>query len=375
MFHRPGRRASQAKSFAAQVLGSLKRGWVMRSLNVLFCGLLTGLTLSLPVAPARAATASDEPSVSTRLQALSRAHAAVVGLQVQAIEGAPSVETLGAQRSGTGVVIGPDGLTLTIGYLILEAEQLQITTADGKTLPARSVAYDPATGFGLVRPLLATPQMPAVPLGAVNSLQSGEALLTFTGASGEEAAEVAPTVLMSQRPFSGAWEYHLDAALFTSPPIARHSGAALFNQRGELLGIGSLRVPNAADPSRRLPGNLFVPVDLLRPVLAEMLNTGSSAQSQRPWLGLSSSEAAGRVQIIKVTEAGPADLAGLQAGDLVLGVDGQRVNSLESFYKTLWAHQALDQPIELTVMQGAELRQIKLLPSTRLRSLRRPEGI
>ncbi|MDD0840484.1 S1C family serine protease [Curvibacter sp. HBC61] len=357
----------------------------MRLLKRLVCtwGWLGLLALSALPASAWAtqgtAAGRGEPAearVADRLQALSRAHAAVVGVQAQAIEGAPSVDTLGAQRSGTGVVIGPDGLTLTIGYLILEAQQLQITTADGQTLPARTVAYDPATGFGLLKPLLATPALPAVPLGTMTGLQVGDDLLTFTGAGNDETAEVSPTRLMSQRPFSGAWEYHIEAALFTSPPIARHSGAALFNQRGELLGIGSLRVPNAADPNRRLPGNLFVPVDLLKPVLSELLQNGSSRSSrQRPWLGLNASDAAGRIQIVKVTEGGPAAQAGLQAGDLVLAVDGSGVSSLEGFYKTLWAHPALDQPVELTVLQGATLKQIRLQAIPRLRSLRQPEGI
>lgn len=357
----------------------------MRLLKRLTCtwGLLSLLALS--GLPASAAATSrvpagrgepTEPRVADQLQALSRAHAAVVGVQVQAIEGAPSIDSLGAQRSGTGVVIGPEGLTLTIGYLILEAQQLQITTADGQTLPARTVAYDPATGFGLLRPLLAAPALPTVPLGDMRGLQVGDDLLTFTGTSGEETAEVSPTRLMSQRPFSGAWEYHIEAALFTSPPIARHSGAALFNQRGELLGIGSLRVPNAAAPNQRLPGNLFVPVDLLKPVLSDLLQNGSSRSSrQRPWLGLNASDAAGRIQVVKVTEGGPAAQAGLQVGDLVLAVDGRGVSSLENFYKTLWAHPTLEQPVELTVLQGATLKQIQLPAMPRLRSLRQPEGI
>ena len=226
--------------------------------------------------------AANETTEST-IAAFSRANAAVVGLKVSVADDARSAETLGKERSGSGVVIGPDGLILTIGYLMMEAQTIQIITQDNKTLPARAVAYDLATGFGLVRALLPLRGIEPVAMGSLKDLQPGTALMAATGAQATgEDGDVNMTQLVSKRPFSGYWEYHIDAAAFTSPPIGNHSGAPLFNQKGELVGIGSLFVSDAMGGNRRLPGNMFVPVDLLKPILAEMEKTGGTAVSRRP---------------------------------------------------------------------------------------------
>lgn len=157
-------------------------------------------------------------------------------------------------------------------------------------------------------------------------------------ASGGEDADVGLTHVVSKRPFSGYWEYHIESAIFTSPPVGNHSGASIFNRRGELLGIGSLIVADATGESPRVPGNMFVPVDLLKPILDEMQRTGTSAKSRRPWLGLNSAEQGGRVHVVRVTKGSPAESAGLRRGDAVLAVDGTQVASLEEFYKRIWAH-------------------------------------
>lgn len=300
----------------------------MRARSLFRGGWLSLAVAILMLAWANAFSATEPtPQAQSALEALTRANAAVVGVQVIATEGARSAETLGHRRSGSGVVIGPDGLILTIGYLMLEADSIQIVTRDQRTLPARSVAYDLATGFGLLRPLLPLRIAP-VPLGSHQELTTGDGLMV---ASGGEDGDVGVTQLVSKRAFSGYWEYHIDAALFTSPPIANHSGASLFNRRGELLGIGSLLVADALGESPRVPGNMFVPVDLLKPILDEMQRTGTSAQSRRPWLGLTSTEQGGRVFVVRVTKGSPAESAGIQRGDVVLAVDGEQVASLEAF--------------------------------------------
>jgi serine protease Do len=315
-----------------------------------------------------------------QIDALRRANDAVVGVQVTATEGARSTQTLGRQRSGSGVVIAADGLVLTIGYLMLEAAQIDLITQDRRTVPARAVAYDSATGFGLVRPLVPLPGVAPVVLGSLSDLEMGQPLMAATGAtaSGEEA-DVSMTQLVSQRSFSGSWEYHIDAAIFTSPPVTagvgNHSGAPLFNQRGELMGIGSLLVADALGGNRRMPGNMFVPVDLLKPILAEMQQSGSSRQSHRPWLGVTSSDQGGRVQIVRVAQDSPAEAAGLQAGDLVLAVDDTQVATLESFYKKLWDRDAPDEPVRLRVLQGADIKLLVVKPQDRMLTLMRPAGI
>jgi serine protease Do len=320
-----------------------------------------------------AAPPRQELSAEAQVRALQRAGDAVVALRVTATEGATSAESLGQRRSGSGVVIGADGLILTIGYLLLEAETIEVITQDERTLPARQVAYDLATGFGLLQPLVPLRGVEPVPMAGVAALTPGEPLLVATGSS--SGTEVGFTRLIATRPFSGYWEYHIEEAIFTSPPIANHSGASLFNRNGELVGVGSLFVLEAAGSERMLPGNMFVPVDLLSPVLAEMRSTGRSRASIRPWLGLSSSERDGHVQIVRVDRAGPALEAGLQPGDVVLEINGIKVSTLEAFYKQLWTLPTPDVEVELTVQQGSETRKIRVHAIDRMQTLRKPSGI
>ena len=306
------------------------------------------------------------------INALTRANAAVVGVQVTAADGARSADTLGKQRAGSGVVIGSDGLILTIGYLMIEAQTIQVVTQDNRTIPASPVAYDLATGFGLIRPLLPLRGIAPVPLGSHRDLNTGDVMMAAIGGSD---ADVAMTQLMSKRPFSGYWEYHIDTALFTSPPIGNHSGAPLFNQRGELLGIGSLFVGDSTGQSPRVPGNMFVPVDLLKPILAEMQQTGSSRQSHRPWLGLTSSDQGGRVSVVRVSKDSPAYEAGLTSGDVVLAVDGVKVTTLEEFYRKVWARANPDDEVKLTILQGSDIKTLTLRGVDRMTTMMKPAGI
>ncbi|WP_394787462.1 S1C family serine protease [Rhodoferax sp.] len=348
---------------------SLRTGRYFRIAAGLVVGLWSAACLALapPAAPV---------DVQATMDVLTRANAAVVGVRVSVAEGARSAETLGAQRSGSGVVIGPDGLVLTIGYLMLEAQSIQIVTQDNKTVPAQAVAYDLATGFGLIRPLLPLRGIQPVTLGKLQDLQTGEPLMASSGpqANGEDG-DVTMIQLVSKRAFSGYWEYHIDSAIFTSPPVGNHSGASVFNQKGELVGIGSLLVADALGGNRRLPGNMFVPVDLLKPILAELQTTGSSHQSHRPWVGLTSAEQSGRVQIVRVSKESPAETAGLQPGDVVLAVDGAKVSTLEGFYKKLWDHAEAEVDITLTVLQGADIKTIVLKAIDRMNTMQKPVGI
>jgi serine protease Do len=334
---------------------------------------LSVLAALLPLA--HADTAPTKPA-SPALAAYARAHAAVVGLRSTVSDEAPSAQTLGKQRAGSGVLIAKDGLILTIGYLMLEADAIQIVTQDNKTLPARAVAYDQATGFGLVRTLLPLNGLEPVGFGPLDELRSGEPLMAVSGAQPDgDTGDVSIVYLADKRPFSGYWEYHIEAAAFTSPPIANHSGAGLFNQRGELVGVGSLLVGDALGGGRRLPGNMFVPVDLLKPILDELQRTGSSKTSHRPWLGVSSAEQSGRVQIIRVSKNSPAQQAGLAPGDLVLAVDGSKVETLEAFYKKLWDRTDPVGEVSLTVLQGAEVKTIRIRTVDRMRTIHKPAGV
>ena len=332
---------------------------------------------------AATAPAANASSAQTIMDAMAKANAAVVGVKVRAVEDARSAQTLGLNRIGSGVVIDKDGLILTIGYLMLEAQQIEIITQEGKTMPAIAVAYDLATGFGLIRPLLPLRGVAPVALGSQQDLKPGEPLMAATGASDSDDGGVSMTQLVSQRAFSGTWEYHLDSALFTSPPVSsgrgNHSGAPLFNRKGELVGIGSLFVMDALGPNaeggKRQPGNMFVPIDLLKPILAEMQKLGSGKQSNRAWLGVTSSDQGGRVQVIRVSEGSPADDAGLKPGSVVQAVDGVEVTTLEAFYKKLWARDTPEQPVKLTIREGDDVKTINITPQNRMLSLKKPAGI
>ncbi|MFG5411298.1 S1C family serine protease [Piscinibacter sakaiensis] len=248
------------------------------------------------------------------------------GLRSTAVEDAVSNRTLGRAREGSGVLIDPAGLVLTIGYLVLEAEQVELELDDGRRLPARPLAYDQATGFGLVQSLVPLP-MEAVPLGRSGTLRTDEPLMVVSGGGG---GDLGLAQLMSRRPFSGYWEYHLDEALFTAPPHDAHSGAGLFNADGELLGIGSLVVSDARGPGQPPQvGNMFVPIDLLAPILPELRSRGSSRGSHRAWLGLQCVEQGGAVRVAGAghppprrrgthhrARDGPAGRAAAAAGDL-----------------------------------------------------------
>jgi serine protease Do len=313
-----------------------------------------------------------ESEVERQAQALQRASAAVVGLVAQAVDGARSAATLGPVRLGSGVVIGAEGLVLTIGYLVLEAEQVELATDDGRRLPARVVAYDLASGFGLVQ-ALAPLKLAPVPLGRADGLRPNEPLIVVSG--GAQGA-VSMAQLLSRRGYSGWWEYHLDSALFTAPARPDHSGAALFNTRGELLGIGSLLLPNVAEEGRtRQSGNLFVPTELLPPILAELQRDGQSRASQRAWLGMNCSESDGELRIVRVNEDSPADVAGLERGDRILRIDGRTVAKLESLWKALWSGGSAERAVTLDIERSGRPLTVVVQSVDRAKTLRRPQGI
>jgi serine protease Do len=347
----------------------------MRTLSLLSVFRLASLALGLAVGAAQAAAPQAAPAQGTpdsaSFQHLIDAAGSVVGIKVKALANARSNATLGAERTGSGVVFAPQNLVLTIGYLILEADQVEITTSKGRTVPAIVAAYDHATGFGLLRPLAPIDVKP-VKLGTSGKVEALDRVMVASAAP-EDALSVATVV--ARRQFAGYWEYLIDNAIFTSPPRADFGGAALIDRDGELVGIGSLFVMDAASPGERLPGNMFVPIDLLKPILAEMIQTGRQKGGVRPWLGINSRELEGRLHVMRVSADSPAEMAGIAAGDIILQVSGQSVESLPAFYQRLWNSGAPGVEVTLKVLKGTEVQDVKIRTMDRFEVIRKKPTI
>ena len=302
-------------------------------------------------APAAAQDKGGSAEEADAAQALS----AVVRVRAKILPNARSAATLGMRREGSGVLVR-DGYVATIGYLVIESESIEVTAADGRSVPAALAAYDHASGFGLLK-LLAPISGRPLPLGDSSALVEREPALVAAYGGGESVSLVQ---VLSRRPFSGSWEYMLEAAIFTSPPVMNWSGASLISARGELLGLGSLIVADAAGTATQMPGNMFVPAELLKSRLEELIAGGRAAGPARPWLGINTEEMRGRLFVTRVSPEGPADKAGLQSGDILIGVGNEEVSSLAEFYRKVWALGAAGVDVPLRVLQGVQLKELTL---------------
>ena len=324
---------------------------------------------------ASVAVAAAPSELEAQSRALERASQAVVGVQALALEDARSNATLGRLRKGSGVVIDAEGLVLTIGYLVLEADQVQLLLDDDRSVPARVVGYDLATGFGLLQALAPLRIAPA-PLGGSRGVSSDEPLLV---ASGGDRGQLSMARLVSRRSFAGYWEYRIDEAMFTAPPRTDHSGAGLFNSRGELVGIGSLVVADTRSEPRgegpRQPGNLFVPTDLLRPILAELRTRGMSSASRRAWLGVNCVEQSGVLHVVRVTSDSPAEVAGLQIGDRIVAIDGTEVNTLDTLWTRLWSGGPAEREVRLEIERDGARQSVGVYSIDRAQAIKRASGV
>jgi serine protease Do len=295
-----------------------------------------------------------KPAPATERADVDRFFDAVVKLNVRAVPDARSSATLGQEREGSGIVIGENGLILTIGYLIVEADDVQIVDRRGRTLSARVVGYDHATGLGLVRTVVPF-DAPPIPLGDSGKVAERDPVMIVNYA-GE--GDVTLAYVVSKRPFTGSWEYLLDSAIYTSPPTANWSGAALVGRDLKLVGVGSLIVREATTDEGGLPGNMFVPIDSLKPILADLVKDGHRAGPARPWLGVAADEVLGRLVVARVSPDGPGDKAGLRAGDIILGVGSDGVRTQAEFYRKVWGRGGAGTDIPLRVLQGIDVRDV-----------------
>jgi len=244
---------------------------------------------------------------------LKRALDAVVSVRAEIPDEAFTASILGTERTGNGVVIREDGLVLTIGYLITEAQTIWLTNNAGAAVEGHPMAYDQASGFGLVLPLRPL-AAPALPRGRSASVQVGQTVYVI-GHGGR--AHALKARLVSRREFAGYWEYVLDEALFTAPAHPQWGGAALLDDQGRLIGIGSLLVQESIE-DEEVQGNMFVPVDLLEPIMEDLLRQGRASGPPRPWLGMYTAEMGQHLVVNALADGGPADAAGVRIGDVIV---------------------------------------------------------
>jgi S1-C subfamily serine protease len=292
--------------------------------------------------------------------------AAVVQIKAHINPDGRTVQNLGLERKGSGIVISSDGLVLTIGYLMVEAHAVEVTTNGGHAVTANVVGYDHETGFGLLR---ARAPLGVRPMGLGKSAEVRERDPVLIASAGGTDM-VAAAHVVAKREFAGGWEYLLEGAIFTAPPHPAWSGAVLISREGKLVGVGSLVVANAAGKSEPEPGNMFVPIDKLAPILADLISEGRSQAPSRPWLGLTTEDVGGRLLVTRVTADGPAEKAGLKRGNVIVGVAGQAPRTLADFYRKVWAKGGAGARVPLDVMQDNTVRRIDVQSINRMDHLK-----
>ncbi|TCL69482.1 S1C family serine protease [Rhizobium sp. BK251] len=289
----------------------------------------------------------------------------VVAVRSSIPEDAFTATTLGTRREGSGVVIREDGLVLTIGYLITEAEEVWLTRNDGRIVPAHALAYDQETGFGLVQ-ALGSLGVPAISLGQASRAEVGDPVVIADG-----IGQFVEANIVAKQEFAGYWEYLLDEAIFIAPAHPSWGGAALVGEDGRLLGVGSLRLQMSQN-GEVADINMVVPIDLLPPILDDLLTRGRVNRPPRPWLGAFSAESNGEVVVMSVAEGSPAAEAGLRQGDVISEIRDREVDGLADFYRKVWGSGPAGAEIPLRVLRNGREAWLRVKSADRNSFLRRP---
>jgi S1-C subfamily serine protease len=311
--------------------------------------------------------ASVQPKPQDYRFDLEQALAAVVGLRTIIPADAFTAETLGTERAGNGVLIRDD-VVLTIGYLITEAQTIWLSLLDGRVVPGHVLAYDQATGFGLVQ-ALARLDLPALPLGQSSAAKVDDPVVVI-GAGGRTRSVAARIV--AKQEFAGYWEYVLDEAIFTAPAHPHWGGTAVVGPAGDLIGIGSLQVEGMVKGGKTEPLNMVVPIDLLKPILDDLLTMGRPNHPPRPWLGIYATAMEEKVVIVGLADDGPAERANLRTGDVVLAVAGTEVNELPDLFRRIWSLGNAGVEVPLTIDRDGRTLDLRVASGDRNRFLKGP---
>ena len=311
--------------------------------------------------------ANLQPDPSDYAYDLTRALNAVVGIRSYVPADAFTAGTLGTERAGSGVVIRESGLIATIGYLVTEAETIWITTTDGRALPAHALAYDQETGFGLVQ-ALGRLGLPALEMGDPDQLKTGDAAVFAAYGGRKHAVE---TRIVARQEFAGYWEYVLDEALFIAPAHPFWGGCGLIVD-GKLMGIGSLILQQGDRKGRRLDMNMVVPINLLPPILDDLMSYGRVNRPARPWLGMYATETDDSLVVGGLADDGPAEKAGVRAGDRLVAVNGEEVSELAGLWRRVWASGSAGAEVRLELAREGGRQEVAIRSGDRARFLKAP---
>lgn len=290
----------------------------------------------------------------------------IVAVRAHIPEDAFTATTLGVLREGSGVVIGENGLVLTIGYLITEAEEVWLTTQDGRVIAAHALAYDQVTGFGLVQ-ALGQLDLPALEFGDSAAAEVGASVIFADGVGQSVRSRI-----VAKQEFAGYWEYLLEEAIFIAPAHPSWGGAALIDEDGRLLGIGSLRLQMIRS-GETVDINMAVPINLLPPILDDLVTRGEANRPPRPWLGVFSAESDGEVVVMSVAERGPAAEAGLRRGDIISDIRDGKVDGLADFYRKVWGSGPAGAEVPIRIVRDGRDRWVRIKSADRNSFLVKPK--
>ena len=281
---------------------------------------------------------------------------------------ARTAASLGVEREGNGVAIDENHI-LTIGYIVLESESIEIGLSDGRSLPAKLIGYDHTSGFGIIKSVVPLTMRP-LKLGNSDDINSEEDLLILPSPNRGVGSIVRS---VSRRPFTGWWEYFVESPIYTTPPNRFWAGAPILNGNGEILGVGSLFVSESV-PGISSPGNMSVPINLLKPILGDLLSNGRRKSKIQPYLGISSDESNDQIIVTRVSKGGPAYQAGVKPQDIIVAINGSQITKLESFYKKIWKSGEAGVTIELSVLRSGSFMNLKIKTVDRLDYFFKPQS-
>lgn len=310
-----------------------------------------------------------EPNPENYRFDLEKSLRSVVGLRATVPPDAHSAERLGTERAGNGCVISSDGLVVTVGYLVTEAESTWLVSSDGRVIPADVVGRDTESGFALVQALEPLDVDP-LKLGRSAAISVGERVVV-AGAGGIEHAVDARVV--AKQEFAGYWEYLLDEAFYTTPPHPHWAGTALISGDGGLVGVGSLYVQQVTPGGTPIDVNMMIPIDLLPPIVDDLMRFGVVKRPSRPWIGMQAAEFGENLVVVGLTDNGPAEAADIRVGDVVTGVGGNRVESLGDLFRGMWGLGEAGITVPLKIFRNGELLEVDISSEDRARNYKSPK--